>query len=85
MARHGVSLSQYSVTQAELVAFVSTDGSTRPKAMPIRLTWPNSCTLKYDEMDLELREMLAASGIEPKEVTPLPAASSGQSVSVALR
>ena len=38
-----------------------------PKAMTIRITHPNSCSLKYDELDLRLRDMLEASGIEPKE------------------
>jgi hypothetical protein len=28
--------------------------------------YPNSCSLKYDDLDLRLREMLALSGIEPK-------------------
>ena len=32
-----------------------------------RCRYPNSCSLKYDELDLKLRDMLAASGIEPKE------------------
>src|ERR1035441_6020473 len=35
----------------------------------IRITHPNSCSLKYDELDLKLRDMLEASGIEPKEPT----------------
>ncbi len=37
------------------------------KAVTIRITHPNSCSLKYDELDLKLRDMLEASGIEPKE------------------
>ena len=37
--------------------------------MTIRLTHPNSCSLKYDDLDLTLRDMLHASGIEPKEPT----------------
>jgi hypothetical protein len=73
MDRLGISLSQYNVTQAEPVALVRTDPTKRLTAMPVRLTWPNSCTLKYDGMDLELRDMLVASGIEPKEPPrPLP-------------
>jgi hypothetical protein len=35
--------------------------------LTIRITHPNSCSLKYDEVDLKLRDMLNASGIEPKE------------------
>ena len=40
--------------------------TSRP-AVTIRITHPNSCSLKYDELDLKLRDMLNASGIEPKE------------------
>jgi hypothetical protein len=37
------------------------------KSMKITITHPNSCSLKYDELDMKLREMLVASGIEPRE------------------
>ena len=57
----------YNVTQVELAASVITDVNKPPKAMTIRITYPNSCSLKYDELDLRLRDMLHASGIEPKE------------------
>lgn len=57
----------YNVTQVELAATVATDTSKPPKAVTIRITHPNSCSLKYDELDLTLRDMLHASGIEPKE------------------
>jgi hypothetical protein len=57
----------YNVTQVELAASVVVDGSKPPKAVTIRITHPNSCSLKYDELDLKLRDMLNASGIEPKE------------------
>ena len=40
------------------------------KSVTIRITYPNSCSLKYDEVDLRLRDMLFASGIEPKEPMP---------------
>jgi hypothetical protein len=43
------------------------DANKPPKAVTIRITHPNSCSLKYDELDLKLRDMLHASGIEPKE------------------
>ena len=42
------------------------DADKPPKAVAIRITHPNSCSLKYDELDLKLRDMLNASGIEPK-------------------
>lgn len=59
----------YNVTQVELVASVIVDADKPPKAVTIRITHPNSCSLKYDEPDLKLRDMLHASGIEPKEPT----------------
>ena len=64
----------YNVTQVELVASVNTDAGKPPKAVTMRLTHPNSCSLKYDELDLKLRDMLHASGIEPKELTEAPKA-----------
>ncbi|MFI5398584.1 MAG: hypothetical protein ACHQ9S_23890 [Candidatus Binatia bacterium] len=57
----------YNVTQVELTASVVVDGNKPPKAVTIRITHPNSCSLKYDQLDLKLRDMLNASGIEPKE------------------
>jgi hypothetical protein len=63
----GVSLPLYYVTQVELGASVVLDNAQRPKMQPIRITFPNSCSLKYDELDLKLRDMLETSGIEPKQ------------------
>lgn len=62
-------LDLYMVTQVELAAIVTIDATRPQKIMPFRITYPNSCTLKYDEWDLKLRDMLSASGIEPKEST----------------
>lgn len=62
-----VPLHLYNVTQVELSATVVSDADKPPKAVTIRITHPNSCSLKYDERDLKLREMLNTSGIEPKE------------------
>jgi hypothetical protein len=64
-----VPLHLFDVTQVELVASVVVDPQKPAKNIPIRLTWPNSCSLKYDERDLLLRAMLEASGIEPKDLT----------------
>lgn len=63
-----VPLHQYNVTQVELAASVSANPGEAPKNIAIRIGHPNSCSLKYDEMDWKLREMLEASGIEPKEL-----------------
>ena len=62
-----VRLRTYNVTQVELAALVATKPDEKPKSETFRITYPNSCSLKYDDMDLKLREMLADSGIEPRE------------------
>jgi len=58
----------YNVTQVELSALIVVDTNKPAKPVTIRITHPNSCSLKYDELDLKLRNMLEASGIEPKEL-----------------
>jgi hypothetical protein len=65
---HSLPLHLYNVTQVELAAVVVVDSSKPPKTVTIRITHPNSCSLKYDDLDLRLRAMLHASGIEPKEL-----------------
>jgi hypothetical protein len=60
-------LSMYNVTQVELAASVVPNVDKPAKTMTIRITYPNSCSLRYDELGLKLRAMLEASGIEPKE------------------
>lgn len=60
-------LAVYSVTLVDLAASVIVDANKPPKSVTFRITYPNSCSLKYDELDLKLREMLEASGIEPKQ------------------
>ena len=67
--RASLRLSMYSVTQVELAASVVTDADKPAKMVTIRITYPNSCSLRYDEIGLKLRAMLEASGIEPKEPT----------------
>ncbi len=62
-----IPLNMYNVTQAELSASLMVDADKPPKRVTIRITHPNSCSLKYDELDLRLRDMLEASGIELKE------------------
>jgi hypothetical protein len=62
-----VPLSMYNLTQVELSALVVVDSNKPAKRITIRITYPNSCSLKYDELGLKLRDMLEASGIEPKE------------------
>ena len=62
-------LRTYNVTQVELAALVAMKADEKPKSMTVRFTHPNSCSLKYDDVDLNLRKMLVDSGIEPKEPT----------------
>lgn len=59
-------LGVYSVTQVELAVTMAPEPGKYAKTHTLRITHPNSCSLKYDELDLKLRDMLAASGIEPK-------------------
>ena len=58
---------QYHITQVELAVLIAAEGDKPSKMVTVRITHPNSCSLKYDELDLKLRDMLNASGIEPKK------------------
>lgn len=62
-----IPLNMYNLTQVELSASVVVDSNKPAKQITFRVTHPNSCSLKYDELGLKLRNMLALSGIEPKE------------------
>jgi hypothetical protein len=50
-----------------ITATVKPDPKAPAKTVTFQVTYPNSCSLKYDEIGLKLRAMLTASGIEPKE------------------
>ena len=65
--RKATPIHQYNVTQVVLSASMIVAADKPAKPVTIRITHPNSCSLKYDERDLKLRAMLEASGIEPKE------------------
>lgn len=60
----------YNVTQVEMVASVIMDPDKPAKSVPFRISYPNSCSLKYDQLGMKLRDLLEASGIEPKEPPP---------------
>jgi hypothetical protein len=60
-------MAQYSVTQVNLAVRMVVEADRPPKTVTIHITYPNSCSLKYDELGLKLRDMLSASGIEPRE------------------
>jgi hypothetical protein len=72
-----VPLHLYNVTQVELAATVFVAEGKPPKKVNVRITHPNSCSLKYDEIDLSLRQMLEASGIEPRAPAPVAGADAG--------
>ncbi len=63
-------LSEYNVTQVGLRVFFSpAPGSLKGKTRSLDISYPNSCNLRQDGRDLIIREMLAASGLEPGEET----------------
>lgn len=64
--KQAMPLRMYRVTQVEMTASVVVDPDKPAKNVNIRISHPNSCSLKYDELDLKLRDMLVASGIEPQ-------------------
>ena len=74
-----VPLDLYNVTQVELAATVFVAEGKPSKTVNIRITHPNTCSLKYDEIDLTLRQMLEASGIEPRAPDPGAAADAAPS------
>lgn len=73
-----VQLHLYNITQVEIAAYVKVDAEKPAKRVTFTITHPNSCSLKYDELDLKLRDMLAASRIEPKEPAEAEAAEPAQ-------
>ena len=66
--RKSMPLNQYSITQVEIAASITVSEDKPAKRVTIRITHPNSCSLKYDELGLKLRDMLETSGIEPKDL-----------------
>jgi hypothetical protein len=66
-AAKSVALAVWNVTQAEITAKVQMAPDKPVKTETFRVTWPNACTLRYDESGLKVRAMLQASGIEPRE------------------
>ena len=57
-------LEQWNVTQAEIVVRLAATDDKPPRRETFTVGWPNSCSLKYDEIGLKLRAMLVASKIE---------------------
>lgn len=67
-----IPLHLYHVTQVELAVSVAMHADQPAKTVPIRIGYPNSCSLKYDDLGQRLRAMLDASGIELKALTDTP-------------
>ena len=63
-----LNLPPYNVSQVSLKVIFEPVGNRRPKTKSFNITYPNSCALHYDGMDLKIREMLAHSGLEPAPV-----------------
>lgn len=61
-----LTLPAYHITQVGVKVTFDALGGKRAKTRPFKITYPNSCALNYDGNDLKIREMLAASGIEPQ-------------------
>jgi hypothetical protein len=58
------------VTQVGIkVTFAHNPTSKKPSTRSFDISWPNSCSLRYEGRDLIIRKMLADSGIEPREPT----------------
>ncbi|MFZ2220469.1 MAG: hypothetical protein WAV85_17560 [Rhodoferax sp.] len=77
-------MAQYSVTQVDLAVCMVVEADRPPKTVNIHITYPNSCSLKYDELGLRLRDMLSASGIEPREPADLATTDAATPVAPAL-
>lgn len=66
----GVNLSHYLVTQVQLHAKVWPDDGGPARSVTFQVSFPDSCNLKHEGVHRRLREVLAASGIEPRPVLP---------------
>lgn len=65
--RDTLRLPPHFITQLSVKVTFEPVGDLRPKTRTFNITYPNSCALNNDGMDLKIRQMLAESGIEPRE------------------
>ena len=65
--RDSLRLPPHFITQLSVKVTFEPVGEQRPKTRTFNITYPNSCALNNDGMDLKIRQMLAESGIEPRE------------------
>ena len=66
-----LSLEDFDVTQVELKVVFDRATHRKKRTISPTITAPNRCSLGYDDLELVVRKMLIASGIEPKESNPL--------------
>ena len=64
--RDSLSLPPHFITQLGVKVTFEAQEGRRAKTRTFNITYPNSCALNNDGMDLRIRNMLAASGIEPR-------------------
>ena len=65
--RDTLRLPPHFITQLSVKVTFEPVGDQRSKTRTFNITYPNSCALNNDGMDLKIRQMLADSGIEPRE------------------
>ena len=64
--RDELSLPPHFITQLAVKVTFEAEAGKRAKTRTFNITYPNSCALNHDGLDLKIRKMLAASGIEPR-------------------
>lgn len=64
--RDSLNLPPHFITQLGIKVTFEPEGGKRAKTRTFNITYPNSCALNNDGLDLKIRNMLAASGIEPR-------------------
>ncbi len=73
---------EYTVSQVGITATVKVAATAPSKTVTFQVTFPNSCSLKHDEIGMKLRAMLELSGIEPREPEDLTTGAAVESESV---
>lgn len=68
--RDKLHLPAHFITQLGVKVTFEPDGGKRAKTRTFNITYPNSCALNHDGLDLKIRKMLASSGIEPRLQEP---------------
>lgn len=64
--RDRLNLPPHFITQLAVKVTFDAEAGKRAKTRTFNITYPNSCALNHDGLDLRIRKMLAASGLEPR-------------------